>query len=89
MSELITIAYPDVNRAKEVLTMLSRLRHTYTIDLEEACYITKDAQCKVKIYQALPTTCVGASGGAFFGGFIGLMLGAIVLMPSARGHRCL
>jgi uncharacterized membrane protein len=83
MSELIAIAYPDVNRAEEVLTTLSQLRHAYMIDLEDACYITKDAQGKVKIHQALPTTRVGAAGGAFFGGFVGLMLGAIVLMPIA------
>jgi uncharacterized membrane protein len=70
-----------LNRAKEVLTTLSQLRHSYMIDQEDACCITKDAQGKVNMHQVVPTTRVGALGGAFFGGFIGLMLGA-VLQPN-------
>jgi uncharacterized membrane protein len=83
MSELIAIAYPDVNRAEEVLTTLSQLRQAYLIDLEDACYVTKDAHGKVKLHQALPTTRIGVAGGALFGGITGLVLGAFVLMPLA------
>jgi uncharacterized membrane protein len=83
MSELVAIAYPDVNRAEEVLTTLGQLQQVYLIDLDDACYVTKDAQGKVKLHQAFPTTGAGAAGGAVFGGLMGLLLGTFVLMPIA------
>src|SRR5689334_1016008 len=83
MSELVAIAYPDMQRAEEVLTMLGEMQSAYLIDLEDACYVTKDAQGKVKLFQAYPTTSASAKGGAVFGGLMGLMLGALVLMPVA------
>jgi uncharacterized membrane protein len=83
MSELVAIAYPDKQRAEQVLTALGEMQNAYLIDLEDACYVTKDAQGRVKLHQAYPTTDAGAGGGAIFGGLMGLMLGAFVLMPVA------
>jgi uncharacterized membrane protein len=83
MSELVAIAYPDRNRAEEVLSALVRMQKSYLVDLEDACIVTKDAEGKVKLQQALPTTSAGAAGGAFFGGLMGMLLGAFVLMPLA------
>jgi uncharacterized membrane protein len=83
MSELVAIAYPDEQRAEQVLTSLGEMQNAYLIDLEDACYVTKDAQGHIRLHQAYPTTSAGAAGGAIFGGLMGLMLGTFVLMPLA------
>jgi uncharacterized membrane protein len=83
MSELVAIAYPMEQRAEEVLTLLGEMQNAYLIDLEDACYVTKDAQGRVKLHQAYPTTGASAAGGAVFGGLMGLLLGTFVLMPLA------
>lgn len=60
MSTLVVAAYPDEYRAAEVLAELRRLNSTYLIDLEDACYVTKDAHGKLKLHQAtsLAGSCV-------------------------------
>jgi uncharacterized membrane protein len=83
MSELVAIAYPDMSRAEDVLTTLGELQNSNLIDLEDACYVTRDAQGRVKLHQAYPTISGNASGGALYGGVVGLILGAMVLMPVA------
>ena len=49
MSELIVVAYPDEHRAIEVMATLRRLQAEYLVDLEDAVYVTKDANGKVGI----------------------------------------
>jgi uncharacterized membrane protein len=83
MSELIAIAYPDVNRAEQVLATLSQLQSAYLIDLEDAVYVTKDAQGRVQLHQPMNPTGAAAAGGAFMGGIFGFVLGLFVLMPLA------
>jgi uncharacterized membrane protein len=83
MSELVAIAYPDVSRAEQVLASLIRLQDASLIDLEDACYVTKDAHGRISLHQANPTTSASAKGGAALGGVVGLMIGALVLMPVA------
>jgi uncharacterized membrane protein len=77
MSELIVIAYPDQYRAAEVIATLKRLQTEYLIDLDDAVYVTKDAQNKIKLNQSVDLTTTGALGGAFWGSLIGLLF----LMP--------
>jgi uncharacterized membrane protein len=83
MSELIAIAYPDVNRAEQVLATLSRLQSAYLIDLEDAVYVTKDAEGRVQLHQPMNPTGTAAAGGAVMGGIFGFVLGLFVLMPLA------
>jgi len=83
MSELIAIAYPDVNRAEQVLATLSQLQSAYLIDLDDAVYVTKDAQGRVQLHQPMNSTGAAAAGGAVMGGIFGFVLGLFVLMPLA------
>lgn len=83
MSELVVVSYPDINRAEQVLATLQQLRSQYLIDLEDACYITKDATSNVKLHQGVNMTRAGAGYGAMWGGLWGLLLGALVLQPIA------
>jgi uncharacterized membrane protein len=77
MSNLIVVAYPDEYRAAEVLATLRRLNKEYLIDLEDACYVTKDAQGKIKLHQN--TNLAGA--GAAWGGLWGMLIGLLFFVP--------
>lgn len=77
MSTLVVVAYPDEYRAAEVLAELRRLNSTYLIDLEDACYVTKDARGKLKLHQN--TSLTGA--GAAWGGMWGLLIGLLFFVP--------
>ena len=83
MSDLVVIAYPDINRAEQVLEALGQMRTAQLIDLDDAVYVTKDAQGKVKMHQPLNTIKAGAGYGALWGGLWGLLLGTLVLQPIA------
>jgi len=77
MSNLIVVAYPDEYRAAEVLASLRRLNSEYLIDLDDACYVTKDARGKLKLHQN--TSLTGA--GAAWGGMWGLLIGLLFFVP--------
>ncbi len=77
MSNLVVIAYPDEYRAAEVFAQLQRLTSGYLVDLEDACYVTKDARGKLKLHQN--TNLAGA--GAAWGGMWGMLIGLLFFVP--------
>ncbi len=79
MSNLVAIAYPDVDTAQEVMATLGRLQVERSIELEDAVIVTREEDGKVKLHQARSTTGVGAAGGALWGGLIGLLFLAPLL----------
>src|SRR5262245_32798902 len=79
MSDLIVVAYPEEGTAEKVLDTLTRLRKVQLIDLADACYATKGQDGKVRLHQSVNLTGAAATGGALWGGLIGL----IFLMPLA------
>ena len=83
MSDLIVVAYPDINRAEQVLDTLNQMRSAQLIDLEDACYITKDANGVIKLHQAVNVAGQSAGFGALWGGLWGFLFGLLVLMPIA------
>ena len=83
MSNLVAIAYPDVDTAHQVMTTLGELQIERSLELEDAVIVTREEGGKVKLHQARSTTGAGAVGGAMWGGLIGLlflapMLGMVV-----------
>lgn len=74
MSTLIAVTYPTEQKAQEVLAELRKLQSQYLIDLEDAVYVTKDAQGKTKLHQSVDLTQAGAVNGAFWGLLIGLLI---------------
>jgi uncharacterized membrane protein len=74
MSTLIAVTYSDEKRAPEVLQELRKLESQYLIDLEDAVYVTKDTNGKLKLHQAVDLTEAGAVNGAFWGLLIGLLI---------------
>lgn len=77
MSDLIAIAYDDAFKAEEVRLTLARLQTEHLIELEDAAVVVKDAAGKVKLKQAINLTATGAASG----GFWGLLIGTLFLVP--------
>jgi uncharacterized membrane protein len=77
MSNLVVVAYPDEYRAAEVLAALRRMGGEYLVDIEDACYVTKDAQGKLKMHQSTNLTGEAAA----FGGLWGMLIGLLFFAP--------
>lgn len=73
MADLIVVAYRDMHKAEEVLSQMKRLQGEYLVDLEDAAYVTRDKDGKVKLYQAVNIPLLGAVSGIAWGGLIGLL----------------
>jgi len=72
MSNLVAIAYDDVNQAQEVTNTLGQLMKEHSIELEDAVIVEHRAGGKIKLHQ--PSMAgLGAASGALWGGLIGLI----------------
>jgi uncharacterized membrane protein len=79
MSNLIAIAYPDVQTAEQVRSTLGEMQTEKVIQLEDMVVVTRDDKGKVKLHQAMSPGAAGAAGGAVWGGLIGLLFLAPLL----------
>lgn len=77
MSNLVVIAFDDETKAFELRAALAKMQKEYLIEMEDAAVVTKDAEGKVKLHQAVNLTAAGAVGG----GFWGMLIGMIFLNP--------
>jgi len=77
MSTLVVIGYNELHKAEEVRLTLVKLQRDYLIDMEDAVAVTKDANGKIKLHQAVNLTAAGAASG----GFWGMLIGMIFLNP--------
>jgi uncharacterized membrane protein len=76
MSNLVAIAYDDLDTAQQVVSNISRAQAAHEIELDDLVIIERRGDGKVKLHQ--PSMAgAGAAGGALWGGLIGL----IFLMP--------
>src|SRR5262245_4116227 len=77
MSELVAVTYPDVYRAGEVCATLQRLQRDFLIEMEDAAYITRESNGKVKLHQTVPVmataTGIGLTRGTMWGALVGLL----------------
>ena len=79
MSTLIAVGYDDPFKAEEVRLKLEKMQQAYLIDLEDAVVAVKSPKGRVKLDQPVRLTALGAVGG----GFLGALLGMLVLAPLA------
>lgn len=77
MSDLIAIAYDDIFKAEEVRLTLAKLQREHLIELEDAAVVVKNGEGKVQLKQAINLTAAGATSG----GFWGLLIGTLFLVP--------
>jgi len=73
MSDLIAIAYPDVDRAIEVRDRLIDMQRQNVIQLADAAVVEKRLDGKIKLHQIHNTTGRGAAWGTVWGGLIGMI----------------
>jgi uncharacterized membrane protein len=72
MSNLVAIAYDDVDQAQQVTETLGGLVKEHSIELEDAVIVEHQANGKIKLHQ--PSMAgLGAASGALWGGLIGLI----------------
>jgi uncharacterized membrane protein len=72
MSNLVAIAYDDVDQAQQVTQTLGELMKEHSIELEDVVIVEHQANGKIKLHQ--PSMAgLGAASGALWGGLIGLI----------------
>lgn len=72
-SNLIVAVFNDETTAFEVRAALAKMQKEYLIDMEDAVVVTKDAEGKTKLHQAVNLAASGAVGGTFWGMLVGLL----------------
>jgi uncharacterized membrane protein len=72
MSDLVAIAYPDLETAQQVAANLEEPQKAHVITLEDAVIVERRPDGKVKLHQP-SLAAAGAAGGALWGGLIGLI----------------
>src|ERR1700761_4467086 len=73
MSNLIVIGFNNEVDAFAMRAALAKLQAQYLIEMEDAVVVTRDANGKVQLHQAMNLTAAGAAGGAFWGMLIGML----------------
>jgi uncharacterized membrane protein len=81
MSELVAVSYPDVYRAGEVCATLQRLQREFLIEMEDAAYVTREPDGKIKLHQTQPVTGLATGIGASRGGLWGALIGLLFMQP--------
>lgn len=65
MSTLVAIAFTDEKMAFDMREKLVSMQSEYLIEMEDAVVVTKNAEGKIKLHQAVNLTAAGAVGGTF------------------------
>ena len=73
MSNLIVIGFNNAADAFEMRAALAKLQTQYLIEMEDAVVVTRDAEGKVQLHQAVNLAVAGAAGGMFWGTLIGML----------------
>lgn len=78
-SELLVVAFQDVNKAQEVLKVLQQLDHEHAVNLKNAAIVQRDASGKVSVHETRDFNAKqGAVAGALAGGLLGMMRGNLL-----------
>jgi uncharacterized membrane protein len=73
MSNLVVVVFNDETTAFDVRAALAKMQKEYLIQMEDAVVVTKDAEGKTRLHQAVNLTASGAVGGTFWGMLVGLI----------------
>jgi uncharacterized membrane protein len=72
LSDLVAIAYPDVDTARQVTANLGQAQKAHLIEFDDLVIVEHRSDGKIKLHQP-SMTGAGAAGGALWGGLIGLI----------------
>ena len=73
MSDLVAVAFDDETTAFELRAALAKLQKEYLIQMDDVVVLTRSAEGKVQLHQAVNMTAAGAAGGGFWGMLVGLI----------------
>jgi uncharacterized membrane protein len=73
MAELFVLAFKDEDGAKGMTKAFEKMQKAQLIELDDAAYVVRREDGKVKVKQANDLVGAGALGGAFWGMLIGLL----------------
>lgn len=73
MSDLIAVEFDDPATAFELRAELVKFQKDYLIEMEDVVVVTRDADGKVQLHQAVNLTATGAVSGGMWGALIGLI----------------
>jgi uncharacterized membrane protein len=73
MSDLIVVAFDDEATAFAMRDALVKMQGDYLLQMEDIVVVTKAADGKVVLHQAVNLTAAGAAGGGMWGALIGLL----------------
>lgn len=77
MSELVISIFPEELKAEEVRLDLMKRQHEHVVDLEDAVVLVRSKEGKVKLHHVSHLTL----SGAMTGGFLGTLMGVMLLNP--------
>ena len=77
MSDLLVAVFDDEYKGEQVRVELLRMEREHLVDLEDAVVLIRTKKGKVKLHHVSHLTV----GGAISGGFLGVIVGAILLNP--------
>jgi uncharacterized membrane protein len=85
MSNLVAIAYPDEETARDAAATLVQLQKEHSIELDDLAVLVRREDGKIKLKQSFSPTGTGAAGGMLWGGLIGLLFLAPILGMAIGG----
>jgi uncharacterized membrane protein len=83
MSDLVCLAFKDVDTADHFLNELRGMQKEHILELEDACIVVRDADGKIHLKQSVNLVAIGASRGASFGMLMGTLVGFLFMNPLA------
>ena len=83
MSNLICLAFKELDTADHFLNELRALQKEYVLELEDACVAVRDGDGKIHLKQSVNLVAIGASQGASLGMMMGTLVGLLFMNPLA------
>jgi uncharacterized membrane protein len=83
MSDLICLAFKELDTADHFLNELRALQKEYVLELEDACVVIRDSDGKIHLKQSVNLVAIGASQGASRGMLVGALVGLLFMNPLA------
>jgi uncharacterized membrane protein len=83
VSELICLAFKELDTADHFLNELRNLQKEHVVELEDACVVVRDSDGKLHIKQSINLVALGASRGASIGMLMGTLVGVLFMNPLA------
>lgn len=77
MSDLIVVSFDNETTAFDLRAELAKLQTEYLLEMEDIVVVTRNAEGKVRLHQAVDLTLTGAASGSFWG----LLVGFLFLNP--------